>query len=284
MLPIRGSLSRAPSMNNSNPSLNQSPPSKLIDVNQNPTSLRTQNSYPRNLNELGGQLSNRFASPNTNPNMNLSNSKGATSNSRRNSVVAAYPSRSPSEKSTAESTSKAIDPLASRNRTQHNLATSIAAANKGVSLLATTHQATEPIQLFKKINELTNKSSMKASNTNTSNASGSMAENKRRISLLLARKSWVFAENIFVTALKVCQEFSLHIYFGNKLGSFIRITQLLKHLKSCSCEVSFQIKSGTLLVMNFLDSIERNNQRPVHVHALLYLRDVHAKRIKRSGL
>ena len=90
-------------------------------------------------------------------------------------------SRASSEKSTAESTSKIVDPY-----NKKNVSRTISLMNNNIS---------EPIQLFKKINELANNSKEnknqinQTSNSSSRSNSNSIAANKKRISLLIARKN-----------------------------------------------------------------------------------------------
>ena len=110
-----------------------------------------------------------------------SHSAGMNSDDGNNNGI----SRSASEKSTAESSSKLIDPYNKKN------------VSRTISLM-NNNSVSEPIQLFKKINELANstKENKNQSNQNhqTSNPSSrsnsnSIAANKKRISLLIARKN-----------------------------------------------------------------------------------------------
>lgn len=153
----------------------------LIDVNNPPDKIvKNTNSYPKNLNEMiSNKLNQTSASTaslsrrNSAGFVGSAGSNGALNNGSSNST------RSPSEKSNAESTAKVIEPY---NR--NNL-------NKAISMMATNNTITEPIQLFKKINELANnsKQQVKSPSSQQRTSTNSMAENKKRISLLIARKN-----------------------------------------------------------------------------------------------
>ncbi len=82
--------------------------------------------------------------------------------------------RSSSEKSNAESTSKVIEPF--HNKT--NMSRVLSLTNNNIN------GTNEPIQLFRKINEMST-----VANTKQQASNLSFTENKKRISLLLARKS-----------------------------------------------------------------------------------------------
>ena len=82
--------------------------------------------------------------------------------------------RSSSERSNAESTAKVIEPF--NNKT--NISKVFSLSNNSMA------NTSEPIQLFKKINEMSKQTDIKQQANNLS-----FTENKKRISLLLARKS-----------------------------------------------------------------------------------------------
>jgi hypothetical protein len=135
----------------------------LIDINDPPEKLKSPN-YPKTLNEFSN--SNQKLSINTS--RRSSGSAGGSNSANENN-----PMRSPSEKSQSESTSKLVETSPHR-RTNMNRANFI---------LSNGSMPTEPVQLFKKINE------MNRMNNNSGNLQhNTAAENKKRISLLLARK------------------------------------------------------------------------------------------------
>lgn len=141
----------------------------LIDVNHPPENYPK--AYPKTLNEM-----------NTSSQMNEStNQSTQRSTNRRNS--ASNPSNSNSEKSSAESSAKVVHNPIDRH--------------KVIAAMSNKYQTSEPVQLFKKLNELShssnNNNNSQISNgnhsktTKTSNTD-SLTQNKKRISLLLARK------------------------------------------------------------------------------------------------
>lgn len=110
----------------------------------------------------------------------LNNSQSSSSGtSRRNSST---PNRIGSEKSQPESTSKVIE--TGRNNIPNPI------NRETLSLLNTNgNMPSEPIQLFKKINQLSNSSKNQKPGYQTSTLlNSSNSQNKKRISLLLARK------------------------------------------------------------------------------------------------
>jgi hypothetical protein len=132
----------------------------LIDVNNPPENYPK--SYPKTLNEMN------------NSQMSESNQSTQRSTNRRNS--ASNPSSS--EKSSAENSAKIVHNPIDRHKV-------IAAmSNK---------YPTEPVQLFKKLNELSHNNTQNNTNSTqskkgTSINNDSLTQNKKRISLLLARK------------------------------------------------------------------------------------------------
>ncbi len=136
----------------------------LIDFNNPPEKLKPiTNTYPRTLNEMGNtqKLTNNDSSP-------------PITGPRRQPFLSPI-NRASSEKSNAESTAKVIEPY---NKTSNNVNRVLSLSNSNMN------SSNEPIQLFKKINELSNGSNAKHQANNLS-----FTENKKRISLLLARKS-----------------------------------------------------------------------------------------------
>jgi hypothetical protein len=131
----------------------------LIDVNTPPENYPK--SYPKSLNEMLNQ--SREKSPIETFHRNRRNSVSANNNNNNNNNNA---SGSGSEKSSAESSAKIIEPF---NR------------NKAIALM-TNKFPSEPVQLFKKLNEISQNKKQ------TSNHS-TLSDNKKRISLLLARKN-----------------------------------------------------------------------------------------------
>ena len=125
----------------------------LIDVNNPPENYPK--AYPKNLNDMISQ--NRDKSPNDTFHKN-----------RRNSATAPNQSNSGSEKSSAESSAKLVEPF---NR------------NRALALMNNKFPS-EPVQLFKKLNELSQNTPAKQKPP-----SNTFSDNKKRISLLLARKS-----------------------------------------------------------------------------------------------
>lgn len=120
---------------------------------------------------LGSRRNSHSAGVNSDDGHNIQNNNGI--------------SRSSSEKSTAESSSKLIDSYNKKN------------VGRTISLI-NNNNASEPIQLFKKINELANSSkenknqvnqNHQTSNPSSRSNSNSIAANKKRISLLIARKN-----------------------------------------------------------------------------------------------
>ncbi|CAF0964067.1 unnamed protein product [Brachionus calyciflorus] len=103
---------------------------------------------------------------------------------RRNSTPNAL-NRTGSEKSQPESISKVVNDTTTGRQQRAKL------INRETLSLLNTNQSNEPIQLFKKINELSNITNKNKSGLNHSGnlINSSNAENKKRISLLLARKS-----------------------------------------------------------------------------------------------
>lgn len=142
----------------------------LIDVSNPPERLKPivppVPSYPKNLNEM------------------VANSQHSASNSESSNTPLTGPKRQPylspinrssSERSNAESTAKVIEPF--NNKTNLSKVYSLSNASMG-------NTTNEPIQLFKKINEMSKNGDVKQQANNLS-----FNENKKRISLLLARKS-----------------------------------------------------------------------------------------------
>jgi len=151
-------------------------PNGVMDTDKALPANNHYHSYPKNLNEFGTQKTN--ASPNGSFHgsaNNRINSAGLTNNQ-----TSGTSSRATSEKSTAESSAKIIEPYSR--------------VNKIASIMnATGNNSTEPIQLFKRINELNQTKSQTDNQTDktkkTSSVLTNASENKKRISLLLARKS-----------------------------------------------------------------------------------------------
>lgn len=136
----------------------------LIDVSNGPSKI-TGSSFPRNLNEI-------------NNSNNKSSSSSSQGSGRRNSVTG-LSQRTPSDKSSAESSAKVVESGSNRKANLSNRAALGAAAS-----LSNNKLPTEPIELFKRINEI----SRNASNKPTSKPNP-LAENKKRINLLLTRKN-----------------------------------------------------------------------------------------------
>ena len=139
----------------------------LIDVNNPPEKLKSivpsvNPSYPRTLNDMV----NSQTSLNT-------DSNSPQTGGRRQPYLSPI-NRSSSEKSNAESTSKVIEPF--HNKT--NMSRVLSLTNNNIN------GTNEPIQLFRKINEMST-----VANTKQQASNLSFTENKKRISLLLARKS-----------------------------------------------------------------------------------------------
>lgn len=109
---------------------------------------------------------------------NISEIEGQKYNSRRNSTPNAL-NRTGSEKSQPESMSKPVESGKSHRAK---------IINKDTISLLNSNMSNEPIQLFKKINELSNITN-KQKPTYQSLVNSSNSENKKRISLLLSRKS-----------------------------------------------------------------------------------------------
>lgn len=145
-----------------NSSINKSPRNQnrqtLIDLD-----------YAKNLNEIDSQKLN------FNHNSSINNRRNSTPNTNLNRIG--------SEKSQPESISKLVD----SGRMQR----SNVIKQETISLLnSNSNSSNEPIQLFKKINELSNITNKQKSNNQTSSLmNASNAENKKRLSLLLARKT-----------------------------------------------------------------------------------------------
>lgn len=140
LIPLKGSLNK----NNLSTFKNGT---GLIDVNNPPENYPK--AYPKSLNEM----------QNTSLNKNESHL-----NSTRNRKNSATVSNSTSEKSSAESSAKVVEPFD---------------RHKAMNLMSQKYPS-EPVQLFKKLNEISN------DKKNTSNRT--LSDNKKRISLLLARK------------------------------------------------------------------------------------------------
>ena len=128
----------------------------LIDVNKGPENTPSANTYAKNLNEMNNQ--------------NKSSSSSSGSSERRNSATGL----ASSEKSSAESSAKVVD--SSRRPNFPN--------RVGAASLANNKFPTEPIELFKKINELSRNSKQ-----NPTSKLNSLTENKKRLNLLLHRKN-----------------------------------------------------------------------------------------------
>jgi hypothetical protein len=151
-------------------------PNSLVDTDKTLPTNNHYHSYPKNLNEFGSRKAN--GSPNTSFHGSASNrlnSAGASNNQ-----TSGASSRAASEKSTAESSAKVIEPFSR--------------VNKIASIMnAAGNNSTEPIQLFKRINELNQTKPQNDNQTEKTKKTGSVlgnaSENKKRISLLLARKS-----------------------------------------------------------------------------------------------
>ena len=116
------------------------------------------------------------------------------SSSRHSSISMANLTNS--GKSSADSRSKYLDEAAINNNKQAKNSTTTAA--NPLSLLSSMSQANnsggDPIQLFKKINQLSSLKNTNSGNQQQQNKSGSLVgssnvDNKKRISLLLSRKS-----------------------------------------------------------------------------------------------
>ncbi len=151
-------------------------PSSLGDVDKTLSTNNHYHSYPKNLNEFGSQKAN--GSPNGSFHGSASNRLNSAGLS--NNQTSGTSSRATSEKSTAESSAKLIEPFSR--------------VNKIASIMnAAGNNSTEPIQLFKRINELNQTKSQTDNQTEqtkkTSSVLTNASENKKRISLLLARKS-----------------------------------------------------------------------------------------------
>ncbi|RNA02385.1 hypothetical protein BpHYR1_000799 [Brachionus plicatilis] len=110
---------------------------------------------------------------------NINEIEAQKNNSRRNSTPSAL-NRTGSEKSQPESMSKPIDSGKSHRAK---------IINKETISLLNSNTSNEPIQLFKKINELSNITNKQKPAHQHSLVNSSNSENKKRISLLLARKS-----------------------------------------------------------------------------------------------
>ena len=143
----------------------------LIDINDPPEKLKSPN-YPKTLNDFNG--SNQKLN-NISTSRRSSGSAGGSNSANENNSM-----RSPSEKSQSESTSKLIETSPHR-RTNMNRANFI--LNNG-------SMPTEPVQLFKKINEMNRLTNNQTNSGNSHHSStNTAADNKKRISLLLARKN-----------------------------------------------------------------------------------------------
>ena len=114
------------------------------------------------------------------------------SSSRHSSISMANLTNS--GKSSADSRSKYLDEAATNNNKQAKNSTT----TNPLSLLSSMSQANnsggDPIQLFKKINQLSSLKNANSGNQQQQNKSGSLVgssnvDNKKRISLLLSRKS-----------------------------------------------------------------------------------------------
>jgi hypothetical protein len=146
----------------------------LIDINDPPEKLKSPN-YPKTLNDFNG--SNQKLNNISTSRRSSGSAGGLNSANESNSM------RSPSEKSQSESTSKLIETSPHR-RTNINRANFI--LNNG-------NMPTEPVQLFKKINEMNRMANQSNSgnshHSSNNNNNNTAADNKKRISLLLARKN-----------------------------------------------------------------------------------------------
>jgi hypothetical protein len=116
------------------------------------------------------------------------------SSSRHSSISMANLTNS--GKSSADSRSKYLDEAAINNNKQAKNSTTTAANPLSLlsSMSQTNNSGGDPIQLFKKINQLSSLKNTNSGNQQQQNKSGSLVgssnvDNKKRISLLLSRKS-----------------------------------------------------------------------------------------------